>query len=164
LTDLVETRLGTDLSKKDTDSDGKRDSVDRFPNAAPRKMGDAERIIAACAEISFLGEKNRSPGLFSAQTPPFEFPGYDGVVIWHNWQDGELSKCFGGGVLFLSVGSAKEGARISDPDIEFSADKKTARTMFDIGAGTLSGAGTEMVLKKYDDEWFVVDMILRVVS
>jgi hypothetical protein len=164
LTDLVESRLGTDPSKKDTDDDGRRDDVDRFPNATPRKMGDLEKIVAACVEASFFEEKSLSPALISAPVKPFEFAGYDGLVLWYSEKTGELSKCWGGGVTSIGFISPKETAWRSDPDIEISADKKTAHTQISISGGPLGGKWTEMTLKKFGNDWYVVDWAVRAVS
>jgi outer membrane protein assembly factor BamB len=92
LTDVVEARLSTNPRKADTDSDNLLDTVDPCPNAAPRPLGDTEKIIAACIEARFFEENWGVPALLSAENvKPFELYGYAPVVIWQTAQRGSFT-------------------------------------------------------------------------
>lgn len=165
LTDLAEQRLATDPNNKDMDGDGLADSVDPCPNAAPRALGDKEKVVAACVEARFFAEDWGSPAVIAAEgMAPFELYGYPRTLIWST-ETGRagLSAVYGGGMNTISFHSPDENSR--DPNfIKFSEGGKSARTMISRYSGGLNGDGTEVWLKKIGDEWFVVDMRLRYVS
>jgi outer membrane protein assembly factor BamB len=163
LTDVVESRLGTDLRRADTDGDGLADAFDPCPNAAPRPMGDTEKIIAACVEARFFLEDWGVPGAIElGSVKPFELYGYAHTLVWHaSWNAGPLAQMYGGGVNLLSFHSPDriaDGSKRPRPAIEFSPDRKTARTVIRRSSGRLNGDGIEVRLKRVGGEWFVVDM------
>lgn len=166
LTDIVEARLGTDPTKADTDGDGVPDAVDPCPNAAPRVLGDNEKIVAASIEARFFGEAWSTPAILGVEgVKPFELYGYPQAVIWYSGTgETALNKMYGGGVNTIGFHSPDERSRDAKAFIKFSPDRKTARTIISRYSGGLNGDGTEVVLKKIGDEWFVVDMIGRYVS
>lgn len=166
LTDLVEARLGTDPAKADTDGDGLADAVDPCPNAAPRPLGDPEKIIAACVEARFFLEDWGVPALLSAEkVKPFELYGYAGPVLWERSpRTDALGKLYGGGVNMIGFHSTNMEAPSGTPFITFGADGKTARTVIRRYSGGLNGDGIEVTLKKIGEEWFVVDLQMRYVS
>src|SRR5207248_8573014 len=100
LTDIVEARLGTNPRKPDSDGDGLSDLVDPCPNAAPRPLSDAERIVAACIEARFFEEKWSVPAVLSGENvQPFELYGYPGPLLWQaTGPELPISKLYGGGV------------------------------------------------------------------
>jgi hypothetical protein len=160
LTDVVEARLGTDPRKADTDGDGVADAVDPCPNAAPRPLGDTEKIIAACVEARFFLEDWRAPAILSVDgIKPFELYGYASTVIWQvSGRACPLGKLYGGGVNTIGFHHPDINAKREKPMIEYSPDRKTARTAIRRYSGGLNGDGIEVRLKRIGDEWFVVDL------
>jgi outer membrane protein assembly factor BamB len=162
LTDLVEARLGTDANKADTDGDGLSDAVDPCPNAAPRALGDDEKIIAACVEARFFEEEWGVPAVLSAENvKPFELYGYTPLVIWEvPDKQSELAKFYGGGVNLIGF-HLPDGGRNKSGFIRYSPNHKTAHTLISRYSGGLNGDGIEVTLIKIGDEWFVVDLQMR---
>jgi hypothetical protein len=86
------------------------------------------------------------------------------------WQDAKrsnvhipLDRLYGGGVNLIAFQSPnREGQE--KQFIQFSPDHTTARTIISRYSGGLNGDGTEVTLKKIDDQWFAVDLQLRYVS
>lgn len=170
LTDLVEARLGTDPAIADTDKDGLRDDVDPCPNAAPRALGDREKIVAAAVAAQFFENDWGVPAVISVEkVEPFEMAGYPRPLVWTlGRREGTLGSMYGGGVNSISFGSVIRDFDQKIPEdadwLEISADGKTAHTMISRYSGGLNGEGVEVVLKKVGDEWFVIDLITRFVS
>lgn len=162
LTDLVERRLGTDPAKSDTDADGLGDAVDPCPNAAPRTMGDKEKIVAACVEARFYLEDWGVPAVLEVEgVEPFEMYGYRRPLLWVTpAYDGVLPKMYGTGMNTLGFHSEREG----DPPIQIDPDGKTARTLISRYSGGLNGDGIAVTLIKVGQEWFVTDMQMMYVS
>ncbi len=163
LTDLVEARFGTNPRKADTDGDGYSDAVDPCPNAAPRTMGDDEKIIAACVEARFFQEGRDAPATISAgSVRPFELYGYDGTLLWETAaRRSPLGKVYGGGMESLYI-SGPDAAR--KPTIVYGPGRRTARTTISRQSGGLNGDGYEVRLKKIGDDWFVVGMRMTYIS
>ena len=170
LTDLVEQRLGTDPKVADTDKDGLRDDVDPCPNAAPRAMGDREKIVAAAVAAQFFENDWGVPAVISVEKlAPFEMAGYPEPLMWTvGRREGTLGSMYGGGVNNIAFGPVVRDfdQKIADDAdwLEISADGKTAHTMISRYSGGLNGEGVEVVLRKVGDEWFVTDLITRYVS
>lgn len=166
LTDVVEERLSLDPQKPDTDGDGTPDAVDPCPNAAPRRLGETEQIIAACIEARFFEGGWSTPALLSIEgVQPFELYGYQSPLLWKGADRATpLSQVYGGGVNMLGFHSPAEMAKRGDPFILFSPDRKSARTVIRRYSGGLNGDGIEVSLRKFGDEWFVVDLQMRYVS
>ena len=170
LTDLVENRLGTDPKIADTDKDGLPDDVDPCPNAAPRPMGDREKIVAAAVAAQFFEYDWRTPAVISVpKVAPFELTGYRHPLIWTvGRREGNLALMYGAGVNVISFEPVRRdfSQRIpKDADwLQISTDGKTAHTMISRYSGGLNGEGVEVVLRKVGDEWFVTDLITRYVS
>ncbi len=163
LTDLVEARLGTDPQKPDTDGDGLGDAVDPCPNAAPRPMGDREKVVAACVEARFYGGNWGTPAVIEVkQLKPFEMYGYHGPLLWGTDAfKGTLPKMYGTGMNSLTFHSAAE--RGTDW-VEFGADGRSAITLISRYSGGLNGDGIRATLIKVGDDWFVTGLEMMYVS
>jgi hypothetical protein len=170
LTDLVEERLGTDPKSADTDKDGLRDDVDPCPNAAPRALGDREKIVAAAVAAMFFENDWGVPAVISVdKVEPFEMAGYPEPLVWTvGRREGTLGSMYGSGVNSIAFSPARrdfEQKIAKDADwLEISADGTTASTMISRYSGGLNGEGVEVRLRKVGDEWFVTDLITRFVS
>jgi len=170
LTDLVEERLGTDPQAADSDKDGLRDDVDPCPNAAPRALGDREKIVAAAVAAQFFENDWGVPAVISVEkVEPFEMAGYPEPLLWIvGRREGTLGSMYGGGVNSIGFGTVRRDLDqkiAEDADwLEISADGKTAHTMISRYSGGLNGEGVDVVLRKVGDEWFVTDLITRYVS
>jgi hypothetical protein len=164
LTDLVEARMGTDPANADTDKDGMSDAIDPCPNAAPRSLGDREKIVEAAVAARFFEQDWGTPAVISVdKMEPFELYGYPEPLVWSTSRKAsQLGSVYGGGVQIISFHSAKEKR---DADwVEISADGKSAKTIISRYSGGLNGDGIEVDLKKVGDDWYVVDLIERYVS
>lgn len=170
LTDLVEARLGTNPQVADTDGDGVRDDIDPCPNAAPRTLGDREKIVAAAVAAHFFGNDWGVPAVISVKNvTPFEMAGYPEPLIWTSeGTEGPLSSMYGTGVNRIDFQPVLRGddAKITEETdwLEISPDGKTARTIISRYSGGLNGEGMEVTLRKVGDDWFVVDMKMAYVS
>ena len=168
LTDVVEARLGTDPRRADTDGDGIPDNIDPCPNAAPRPQGDTEKIVAATIQARFFQEDYNVPAVLSVQgVKPFEFNGYGSTVMWapEGRKSSSLGSMYGGGVNLIGFHSAYENERSREGFfIRYSDDHHTAHTLISRYSGGLNGDGTEVVLHKIGNSWFVIDLVGRYVS
>jgi len=170
LTDLVENRLGTNPKEADTDRDGLKDDVDPCPNAAPRPMGDREKIVAAAVAAHFFEIDWRVPAVISVEkVEPFEMTGYPQPLIWTvGDREGNLGSMYGAGVNVISFEPVRRDFSQRIPKgtdwLKISADGKTANTMISRYSGGLNGEGVEVVLRKVGDDWFVTDLITVYVS
>jgi hypothetical protein len=155
LTDVVEKRYGTHPNLRDTDKDGLLDSVDPCPNAAPRALGDKEKIISACVEARFFAADWGVPTMIAVDgVAPFEMYGYPRVMFWRTADyKGELPQMYNTGVNTLGFEA-----------IKLSADGKSASTLISRYSGGLNGDGIEVSLVKVGDEWLVTSMRMRYVS
>ncbi|WP_395094928.1 PQQ-binding-like beta-propeller repeat protein [Armatimonas sp.] len=168
LTDLVEARLGTNPNKADTDGDGLSDAVDPCPTAAPRPLGDTEKILAACVEARFFDQNSERPLiLFAPGVAPFEFDSNRGYLLWKQLRRrGPRATRPGGGfdeddgLCFRHLNRLKSP---KEQPITFGSDGQTARVALapeNTGwCGTFSG-GEAFSLRKIDGDWFVVDRIV----
>jgi outer membrane protein assembly factor BamB len=159
LTDLVEARLGTDPNKADTDGDGIPDAADPCPNAAPRTLSDVEQIVAASVEARFFLEDEGVPTILSVKdVKPFELYGYSRTVLWAIPEyKSELNMLYGGGVNIIGFHS-RDLEKPKSETFQFSPDHKMVHTVISRYSGGLDGEGIEVTLKKFGNEWFVVDM------
>jgi outer membrane protein assembly factor BamB len=168
LTDLVEERLGTDKSKPDTDADGLGDAVDPCPNAAPRVLGDREKIIATCLEARFFAQDWGTPGVLQIDgVEPFELYGYGRRLLWETpAYKGSLGAMYGTGMNSLGFHAAVEftESREGKDWVEISADGRKATTTIRRYSGGLNGDGIIATLIKVGDDWFVTDMRMAYVS
>ncbi|MDQ2985438.1 MAG: PQQ-binding-like beta-propeller repeat protein [Armatimonadota bacterium] len=168
LTDLVESRFGTDPLKGDTDGDRLSDAYDQCPNAYPRKLGDREKIASAAIEARFFGWSNAGPAVLTIEgMRPFEVYGYGGTVIWEaSRREGNLSGNFGAGVQIISLFAPEvEGEETEYPDfVRYYEEGTVAKTIVSRSSGGLNGDGYEVTLRKVGDDWYVVGMKLRYVS
>lgn len=165
LTDIVEARLGTNPKKADTDGDGLKDAVDPCPNAAPRAMGDAEKVIGACIEARFFESDWWRPATITADgIKPFEMYGYARQVFWAPGGKSPLRAVYGGGVLLINFHAPYvDGKRLKDP-VRFSEDGRTAWTLISRYSDGLEGDGYDVTLKKIGDDWYVVNMTMSFIS
>ena len=168
LTDLVEARLGTNPNTADTDGDGLSDAVDPCPTAAPRPLGDTEKILVACIEARLFDQNSERPLiLFAPGVAPFEFDSNRGYLLWKQLRKRvpRATRPGGGfdeddGLCFRHLNrlkSPKEQPITFSPDGQFA---RVALTPENTGwCGTFSG-GEAFSLRKIDGEWFVVDRIV----
>ncbi|WP_395146320.1 PQQ-binding-like beta-propeller repeat protein [Armatimonas sp.] len=168
LTDLVEARRGTNPNKADTDGDGLSDAVDPCPTAAPRPLGDTEKILAACVEARFFDQNSERPLiLFAPGVAPFEFDSNRGYLLWKQLRKRvpRATRPGGGfdeddGLCFRHLNRLKSP---KEQPITFGSDGQTARVALapeNTGwCGTFSG-GEAFSLRKIDGDWFVVDRIV----
>lgn len=171
LTDLVEKRLGTDASKADTDGDGDSDAVDPWPNAAPRATTEAEKVMEAVFEARYHFTGSTGPGLISAPSgaKPFEMVGRDGPVMWEvpgsaTWSS-ELSHCYEQGVAMLGFrGGHQEAPKSWDDVLEWNKDRTEAQVTISTYYGGLAGDGYSAVVRKFGNDWVVVEMRMAYVS
>ncbi len=163
LTDLAEKRLGTNVSDADTDHDGLGDAVDPCPNAAPRELGDKEKIIAACVEARFFCQDWETPAVIDVEgLAPFEMYGYQQPLLWSvKGYSGELPRMYNTGMNSIGFSSA---AREEGPPIAIGADGTSATTLISRYSGGLNGDGIVAKLIKVGDEWFVVSLKMAYVS
>lgn len=170
LTDLVEARLGTNPNEKDSDHDGLDDAVDPCPNAAPRTLGDREKIIAACIEARFFARPYDVPTTLEVKgVKPFEFYGYGDTVLWTgDGYKGTLPKMYNTGVNTIGFSPPYErdaAGRSRDEDwLKIEPDGKHATTSIARYSGGLNGDGSNVKLVKVGDDWFVTEIQLMIVS
>lgn len=169
LTDLVERRLGINPNNADTDGDGLKDSIDPCPDAAPRTLGDTEKIVAACVEAHFFESDGwyRTPAVIAVEgVKPFQMSGYPGILLWDVAGTHSLHAVYGGGTNQIGIMAPRDfdDKGPEKPMIVYSTDRMTAETMISRYSGGLNGEGVYVKLKKVGDEWFVVDMQTRFVS
>ena len=155
LTDIVEKRYGTHPNLRDSDKDGLFDAVDPCPNAAPRTLGDKEKIIAACVEARFFAADWGVPTMISVDgTEPFEMYGYPRALFWEtDSYNGELPKMYNTGVNMLNL-----------RPIRIAPDGRSATTLISRYSGGLNGDGIGVSLIKIGDEWVVTKMQMEYVS
>ncbi|MBS1703811.1 MAG: PQQ-like beta-propeller repeat protein [Armatimonadetes bacterium] len=153
LTDLEEKRLGTDPHKADTDGDGDLDGVDPWPNVAKRTLTEDEKVLAAAFEARYHDSDSEGPALFYGPKgmKPFEMPGRRGTVMWapennERWTL-PLEMCYEQGIGLINVSP-----------IQWNADKTIATVEISTAYGGLNGTGYQGVVKKFGDEWVVVEM------
>lgn len=173
LTNIVEERLGTDPNKADTDGDALADNVDPCPTAAPRTLGDTEKIVAACVEAHFFsGGYEYTPANISVQgVEPFEMYGYGGTLIWpKEGAKSGLDRSYGAGMNSIGFSPFIDDFRADAKDytkkpiVRFSDNGMTAETLISRYSGGLNGEGMNVKLKKIGDDWFVVEMRMAYVS
>lgn len=170
LTDLVEARLGTNPNKADMDGDGLKDAVDPCPTAAPRPLGDREKVIEACVEAHFFAYGYALPpaNIQVEGVEPFEMYGYAATLIWPaKGAAGGLSESYGAGMNSIGIHPPMKDFREDTEGkelIEFSDGGKSAETLISRYSGGLNGEGMAVKLKKVGDEWFVTSIQGRYVS
>jgi len=171
LTDVAEQRLGTDPHNKDTDGDGDPDDIDPWPNAPPRKLSDAEQVLAAAFEARYHFADGESPAIFFAEggMKPFEMVGWAGPVIWRSKRDDEnwslpLEWCYQQGVGFLRFGTVSEGKDWTGKIIRWNGDHTEAYVLISTYYGGLEGTGYGIKLRKIGEQWVVVWMEMEYIS
>lgn len=174
LTDLAEKRLGTDPTKADTDGDGDRDDIDPFPTAAPRELSEAEKVVEAVYEARYHFDGNEAPGLLfaPADEKPCEFAGRRDPVMWIT-QKGEkrdwgtdLEKCYEQGVTFIAFSgpSQREETKTWDKTIQWNANRTEARLLISTYYGGLNSTGYSAIVRKFGNDWVVVEMHMEFIS
>jgi hypothetical protein len=171
LTDVAEGRLGTDPRKRDTDSDGDADGVDPWPNAAPRKLSDAEQVLAVAFEARYHFADGESPAIFFAEEgmTPFEMVGWAGPVIWRSPEQKEswslpLEWCYEQGLGFLRFGTVGEGENWATKLIRWNDDRTEAYVLISTYYGGLEGTGYGIKLRKFGGQWVVIWMEMEYIS
>jgi len=174
LTDLVEARLGTDPKKADTDGDGDPDGVDPWPNAAPRELSDAEKVIAAAFEARYHFDQSEGADIFQAPEgcKPFELVGRRGPTLWAEASPkkpefAQLMACYETGVGMIGVHGGnrqKKGAKWEESVITWNKDHTEASFVISTYFGGLNGTGFDVHVRKFGDEWVVVSMRMAYVS
>jgi hypothetical protein len=165
LTDLVEARLGTDPANPDTDGDKVGDATDPCPDAAPRELGDEEKIIAACMDARYF-EQWDTPAMLEVEgVKPFELYGYAGVLMWNSKG---LEAAYGAGINSLRfsayVDPRERGEGETPHWVQFNEDHTEATTEIGRVSGGLNGDGYVCQLRKYGDRWYVISMEMSWVS
>jgi len=172
LTDLEEQRLGTDPNKVDTDGDGDPDGIDPWPNAAPRPLSDAEKLLAAAFEARYHFFDLSSPGLFLAPKgmKPFEMVATRGPVMWLE-SDGKndwsipLHQCYEPGVAMLSFGGwDQDNKPWEETLIHWNKDHTMGTVSLATYFGGLSGDGCTITVKKFGNDWVAVSCQMAYVS
>ena len=174
LTDLMETRLGTDHMKADTDGDGDNDLVDPWPDTVPREMNDTESVLAAVFGARYMFEGHAEPAIFSSEdvAVPFEMSGRLGPVLWRRNDDNSrrlhpLMSCYENGVAMIGFHEPRDFEDESPPTgntVLWNADRTEATVTISTYWGGLAGDGTFARVRKFGDNWVVVEMELRYVS
>jgi len=168
-TDLVEQRLGTDPHNPDTDGDGLKDSMDKNPLAAPRRISEAEQVLAAAFEARFIFSGARG-GPCVVKLPEgikaFELAGSDWLIMAHQaGEESPLEKVFGQGVGIVRFGlptydftggAVRGGA--SDEYILWNKRRDEAKVEVSVTYGSLDATGADFHLKKFGRRWVVIGM------
>ncbi|HWD38329.1 MAG TPA: hypothetical protein VG944_05735 [Fimbriimonas sp.] len=172
LTDIEETRLGTDPHLADTDGDGTPDAVDPWPNVSRGPQSEAEQVLAAafegrCALAKGEAIQGEGPGLLfaPADMQPFEMPGHKGPIIWvtedpkHRWSL-PLEECYERGVAFISVGGRENTVKGSWQSRLISWSKGHTEGEVEIGAsfGSKDGLGYAVKVRKVNGKWKAIGM------
>src|SRR5439155_23656697 len=114
----------------------------------------------------FLEEETVPAVLVVEGVRPFELYGCPSTVIWQtNRRPGPLATCSGRGVNVIgfihpSVFDLKHPPKVVPPRwrfIQYSPDRKTARTIINRHSGNMNADGILLTLRKTGDDWFVVD-------
>lgn len=167
-TDLVEKRLGTDPGKADTDGDGLIDSHDKNPLASPRKLSEAEEVLAAAFEGRFhFSEKRNVPCLvlLPEGIKPLELHGWGWIIIpARAKEDITLKKVSGEGVAIISFhppeydfnGSATRKQK-SKEFILWNKGHTEAKLHLVAYFGSLDATGFDIRLKKFGSHWVVIE-------
>ncbi|MBS1720431.1 MAG: PQQ-binding-like beta-propeller repeat protein [Armatimonadetes bacterium] len=161
LPDLVEAKFGLNPKSADTDGDGLRDDVDRCPNAAPRPLGDREKIVAAALAFRYFDRDNRTPSRLTApDMEPFETYSNEGVLVWNTPEARRRSGKVSGRLRSISFRAPWLHFIDQEPKdgdwIQFSEGGTKAVVELGQVDGPLSGSGERVTLIKLRGEWFVV--------
>lgn len=174
-TDLIEKRLGTDPKNPDTDGDGIRDSEDKNLLAAPRELSDAEQVLRAAFQARFQFEGER-PSVCLVELPrgvkPLELYGWGWITISvENGHKSPLETFIGKGIGTVSFRPPSydfDGNAVRDEDrdtvIIWNADRTEAKLQVATHFGGLDGTGFDMHLKKFGDDWVVIDSRMAWIS
>lgn len=171
LTDVAEQRLGTDPRNRDTDGDGDPDGIDPWPNAPPRKLSDAEQVLAAAFEARYHFADGESPAIFFAEggMQSFEMVGWAGPVIWRSAEEHKdrplpLAKYYWQGVGFLRFRTVSEGKDWTTKCIRWNGDHTEAYVLISTYYGGLQGTGYGIKLRKSGQQWVVIWMEMEYIS
>jgi len=172
LTDLEEKRLGTSLDNRDTDGDGGPDSIDPWPNAAPRELNDDEQILAAVFEARFHFDKSAGTAIFYApwNMKPFEMPGREGPTMWVPANHGDeltspLEQCYQFGVAFVGFANPDVERKSGSKEvIEWNRDRTEATTLISVYYGGLNGTGYTASVRKFHGQWVVTSLKMTFIS
>ena len=177
LTDLVERRLGTDPKKADSDGDGDPDGVDPCPNAAGEPQTDLGKVLAAAFEARFHFNNSDGPALITmpSEMQPFEFIGRNGPVLWtddkHFNEFQALRDSYGSGIALISFHSGDPIHKVDtkptkweDQMVTWNKERTEASFILSTYFGGLNGTGYRCVVRKFGNDWVVVDMHMEYVS
>ncbi|HTQ10088.1 MAG TPA: PQQ-binding-like beta-propeller repeat protein [Fimbriimonadaceae bacterium] len=173
VTDIEEKRLGTNPNSADTDGDGTPDNVDPWPNAPDRTdLSEAEQVLAAAFEARYHFDDSAGAGLFFALKgmKPFEMPGRMGAMMWvpegaPAWSL-PLQQCYEQGVAFISFQPMDQDEKKPWEErlIKWNAAHTQAEVLISTYFGGLNGTGYSVVVKKFGNDWVVVEMRQAYVS
>lgn len=159
LTDLMETRLGTDPKKADTDGDGDSDEIDPWPTTARQIPSTPEtEIFSAVWDCTMWSEASYLPMIFPfpSGVDPFELPGWYGPAFPTTHTLTGVSDPFF--YRFLFGGLSSSDKRDDLPyHLEIAPDGVTATCLFGFSRNRFS-AGSRYTLKKIDGTWFVTSV------
>lgn len=158
LTDLAEKRLGTDPTNPDTDGDGLPDSQDKNPLAGRLPTTEEEKVLAAAFESQFGFGKDRGFPLivaFPAGMAPFELPCAGWLVL------PKASSSYWGTSRYTPLGhvlvSFVNPMRRTSPVFRWNADRTEATVHLGIVYGALDGVGYDIRVRKFGNDWFVME-------
>jgi hypothetical protein len=156
--DLEERRLGTDATKADSDGDGVPDGLDACPRhkASPLEAGDQEAAILAKVFFAGFGVHQSDRLLIvGGGSRPLQLWGSRGPVLYgvdrSEW-------AFRWGAAPLQIGWRLTSITKDTAGIE------TAVVTFSDYAGSLAAAGYTATLRRLDNEWFVVSIVMNWIS
>ncbi|MFN3650968.1 MAG: hypothetical protein ACK47B_15440 [Armatimonadota bacterium] len=157
LTDLVERRFGTDPRSPDTDRDGMVDAVDPCPNAAPRQLGDSEKIVAAALEALFFAREPGLPALLHVENmAPFEMYGFPDTLLWERPDRKHSLRRFKNYGNYL-IGVGPPDRSIYPELIELNAARDRARVQVGWSFTVRHGSSYVVTLRKIEGDWYVID-------
>ncbi len=171
LSDLAEQRLSTNPNDSDTDGDGDRDELDPLPHIKDRPLvGEAEKIAAAAFEFRYHFASATQPAvIFPIKgLKPFEIVGWRGPVIWLT-EDGQRLRWAltrrPEGIPQLSFARSPEGEETwEDESITWNEDRSEATIIVSFSYGLLDAGQSTFRLKKYKNDWVVIEEFNRLIS
>lgn len=185
-TDLVEKRIGTDPNNPDSDGDGLKDSEDKNPLAAPRKLTEKEQIIANALDCFFkyksLMHGTKSNTYIGVKVPvlielpvgiePFEIPGATWIAVMaKSGMHVSLEQSAGMGIMVLRFPPPwseyrGEGVKstLENNSLLWNEDHTEVKLNLEEWHGDRAGLWYDITLRKLNGQWFVVDIEQTAIS
>lgn len=168
LTDIEESRLG--ISENQKPSPHLPVSIDPWPNVSRLPQSDDEKVLAAVFEARCHFDGEQGPAVYSAPegVAPCQMPGWDGYVIASKDDEKHpLSQFWDQGPAFIAFGPFAEerrDARVRPATISYNRNHTEAKLCISIYYGGLNGTGYNAVVRKFGNEWVVIDMAMAYIS